>query len=203
MLKQLGADHPDVADSFNNIGMQYYKRREYDMALEFLQKALVIRLKRLGPDHPNVAHSYNNIGTAHGKKGEYDRALEYCQKSLAIELKQLGADHPSMATDYFRIGGLYFEKGDYKEAGKWCRKAAEQNYPPAQDVLGVLYAAGRGVDPDFVEAYKWFCLAAANGYTKAKSRKDTLAKKMTPEQITKAEAQIKEMIEKNPKLIRK
>ena len=54
-----------------------------------------------------------------------------------------------------------------------------------------------------VETYKWFSLAITNGYTKSKPRKDALAKKITPEQITNAEALVKEMIEQNPKLIRK
>ena len=54
-----------------------------------------------------------------------------------------------------------------------------------------------------MEACQWYTIAIANGYTKSKPKKDALAKKMTPEQITKAEALAKEMIEQNPKLIRK
>ena len=56
---------------------------------------------------------------------------------------------------------------------------------------------------DLVEAYKWLSIAITNGSTKAKPTRDSLAKEMTPEQITKAEAQAKEMIEQNPKLIQK
>ncbi len=49
---------------------------------------------------------------------------------------------------------------DYDEAVKWFRKAAEQNYPPAQSVLGDCYIFGRGVQKDYTQAVKWYRKAA-------------------------------------------
>src|SRR5262245_16842341 len=43
------------------------------------------------------------------------------------------------------------------------RPMAEQGYPAAQYNLGVYYANGQGVPQDYVEAVKWFRLAAAQG----------------------------------------
>ena len=48
------------------------------------------------------------------------------------------------------------------EAVKWYRKAAEQGYVMAQYNLGVMYALGQGVPPDYVEAYAWSLLAEEN-----------------------------------------
>jgi TPR repeat protein len=50
-----------------------------------------------------------------------------------------------------------------KEAARWYRKAAEQEFLPAQRLLGKLYISGEGVPKDFIEAGKWFKLAAEQG----------------------------------------
>ena len=92
---------------------------------------------------------------------------------------------------------------DDKEAAKLIRKAAEQGEAMAQYTLGVLYAKGLGVPEDNVTAYAWVNIAAANGDAKAKKNRGSIAKEMTPDQIAKAEALAKEMIAKNPKLIKK
>jgi hypothetical protein len=69
---------------------------------------------------------------------------------------------------------------------KWYRKAAEQGHAGAQLYLGVFLAQGQGVEPDFVEAYKWIELAKrGNEADKAaadESQKQLVAY-MTPDQI--------------------
>ena len=92
--------------------------------------------------------------------------------------------------------GVAYEKGqgvpqDYQEAVKWYRLAAAQGYEWAQVNLGVMYTNGRGVQQDFVRAYMWFNLAAAalrsdSGDT-ATTNRDSIASKMTAEQIETAE----------------
>ena len=92
---------------------------------------------------------------------------------------------------------------DFKEAVKWYRKAADQGYASAQLSLGRMYESGDGVLKDDVIAYAWYNITAVNGEELAKKYKDVLAKKMTPEDISKAQALSKEMVKKNPKLIKK
>ena len=104
--------------------------------------------------------------------------------------------------------GLMYETGegvekDDKEAVKWYRKAAEQGDDAAQFNIGQMYRNGKGVADDVVTAYAWENIAAANGNEEGKKRKDIVAKEMTADQITKAEALVKEMVKKNPKLIKK
>ena len=90
----------------------------------------------------------------------------------------------------------------FKEAFKWCRKAAEQGHADAQGGLGMMYEDGKGVMEDHVTAYAWWNKAAPNSAEYSKKEKDLLAKKMIPDQIAKAEVLAKEMIAKNPKLIK-
>ena len=82
------------------------------------------------------------------------------------------------------------------------RTKAEQGDASAQFFLGGMYHSGEGVPEDSVTAYAWFNIAAANGVELAKSNKLRLAKKMTPEQIAKAQELSREMVKKNPKLLK-
>lgn len=76
---------------------------------------------------------------------------------------------------------------DEVEAAKWFRKAAEQNFAPALYNLGFRYANGRGVAKDYVEAYAWTLLAAAQGDEDARKLMPLLEKKMSREQIAEAQ----------------
>ncbi|KAA2233434.1 SEL1-like repeat protein [Salinarimonas soli] len=55
------------------------------------------------------------------------------------------------------------EPADLKRAVALLRRAAEAEVADAQHALGVLYAKGRGVEPDKAEALRLFTRAAANG----------------------------------------
>jgi len=65
----------------------------------------------------------------------------------------------------------------------------------------VMYLKGDGALEDYVTAYAWLNIATANGHAKSKKSKDLIAKKMTTEDISKAQALSKEMVKKNPKLL--
>lgn len=47
------------------------------------------------------------------------------------------------------------------------RKAAQADYIPAQAALGMMYANGTGVEQNYVEAGKWWGMAASGGHTLA------------------------------------
>ena len=53
-LKQLGADHPSVAISYNNMAYVYKAKKDLPKAKEYWEKAYAIFLKRLGPNHSNT-----------------------------------------------------------------------------------------------------------------------------------------------------
>ncbi|CAF1589293.1 unnamed protein product, partial [Rotaria magnacalcarata] len=46
--------HPDLAQSYNNIGTTYYGMGEYSKALSYLEKALAIYRNSLPPTHPHI-----------------------------------------------------------------------------------------------------------------------------------------------------
>ena len=84
----------------------------------------------------------------------------------------------------------YHGKGvtqDYEEALRWYRKAADQGDDVAQYALGGMYEKGQGVTQDYVHAYMWYSISATQGQKDAGKWRDSLAKKMTPAQITEAQ----------------
>ena len=71
------------------------------------------------------------------------------------------------------------------KAVEWYRAAADQGYGPAQANLSFMYETGQGLLQNYIEAYKWSSLAASHGVEASKAL-DSLAAKMTPEQISEA-----------------
>ena len=74
----------------------------------------------------------------------------------------------------------------------WYRLAAEQGDASAQNNLGFMYGKGRGVTQDYVQAHKWYNLAASRllpgeDRDRAAKNRDTAEANMTPAQVTEAQ----------------
>jgi TPR repeat protein len=93
------------------------------------------------------------------------------------------------------LGILYFEgKGverSESESFKWTKKAAEQGDVDSQYNLGHLY---RNDNP--VEAYAWYSVAIANGYSQVIDRQAQARNEMGRENFEKADALAASYIEK-------
>mgnify|MGYP003955055289 CR=1 FL=1 len=90
---------------------------------------------------------------------------------------------------------------DDKEAVRWWRLAAEQGHLIGQAALCIMYDKGEGVKQDYVIAYMW-CNVSDTTSGIDLSDLDTrtkLVKKMTSEQIAKAQELARECIKKNYK----
>jgi TPR repeat protein len=131
-----------------------------------------------------------------GVKQDYAEAVKWYRK----------AAEQGEASAQFYLGLMYAKgqgvKQDYAEAVKWYRKAAEQGEAIAQFNLGVKYHRGEGLTKNLLAAYAWYTIAAANGNTVGATWKANTAKQLSPAQLTQAEAYAKELIAKNPKLIK-
>jgi tetratricopeptide (TPR) repeat protein len=106
--KALGADHPDVAVSLNNLAVADAKQSH--------KRALTIREKALGPNHPDVALSLNNLAGIDQAQGRYAEAEPLYKRSLAIREKALSPDHPDVAQALNNLAELYRGLGRYADA---------------------------------------------------------------------------------------
>ena len=67
------------------------------------------------------------------------------------------------------------------------KRLAEQGNAFAQYNLGVMYDNGEGVSQNNVRAYVWWSVAAAQGYEDARTNRDIMADRLTPEQLARGQ----------------
>ena len=101
--------------------------------------------------------------------------------------------------DNYEDGVEAFKKGDYAIALKLFRPLAEKGIVRAQYNLGVMYDKGQGVIQDYVLAHMWYNISANNGNDDGRHNRDSIAKEMTPAQISKAQDMARECVKKNYK----
>ena len=87
----------------------------------------------------------------------------------------------------YEAGQHALDAGNVDDALTQWQEAANDGDGRAMLELGRLYLQGLGVIQDYVEAHKWFNLAASRGVAEALEERDALAAKMTPAQIEKAQ----------------
>lgn len=63
--KQLGPNHPDVAEACSNLAILYNQKGETSQALPLYERALKIYEKHFGPEHPEVAHTLTDLAVLH------------------------------------------------------------------------------------------------------------------------------------------
>lgn len=106
-------------------------------------------------------------------------------KGLVLSLVLIGSI--GLASADYAEGMRHYEQQAYREALQEFGEAARGGDADAQYMLGRLHEAGNGTAQDFVEAHKWYNLAAARGHRHAAEARDSLAERMTAGQIAEAQ----------------
>jgi tetratricopeptide (TPR) repeat protein len=101
--------HPDLANSYTNLGILHSQAGDVAAALDFHRKALAIRRSLYaGRRHPSIADSYFNLGTTYCRAGRLKQGIAEHERALAI-LKKLhpsGVD-PSLVASYRGLAGCW------------------------------------------------------------------------------------------------
>lgn len=82
-----GADHPDVAQSLNNLAALYQDQGKYAQAEPLYKRALAIMEKALGPDHPDVATVLENLSKLYKEIGNKDEAKRLEKRARSVRFK--------------------------------------------------------------------------------------------------------------------
>src|SRR5882724_3392068 len=196
------------ADAQNNLGWIYLNgygvSKNVDEAIKWLTKSA--ENGNLQAAGRLAAHYFFDMG-------------EYKDIQEGIRWYRFGAERGDISDQtslafILREGGFPFNdikiEKDPNEAAKWYLRAARQGNGDAQIEIGEMYAEGEGVSQDFVEAYKWFNIAATSTekpdlsvFTatnqealkqllprvaqKAREHRENLVQRMTPDQIAEAQ----------------
>ena len=100
------------AIAYNNIGLSYDVKGDFQKALSTYQKSLAIK-EELG-DKKGMASTYNNIGIIYKSLGNMAMSLQYHQMCLALH-KETG-DTNSLGSTYNNIGIIYKVQKNYEKA---------------------------------------------------------------------------------------
>jgi tetratricopeptide (TPR) repeat protein len=122
-IPRLGNQHPEIAESYHNIGLVHYYKGDYDQAIKFYNKSLSIKIANFGENYSDVAKTYNNIGVIYMDKGKYSQAIEILNRALTIWLSTFGENHPHVTATYNNIGYSYMRNGNYDQALEFYNKA--------------------------------------------------------------------------------
>jgi TPR repeat protein len=152
--------------------------------------------------HANAQH---NLGMMYLKEHNEDQAqywlLKAAEQGAAEAQFYLGWLKAVNATR-FTNGVMTVDERIKKESFMWMYKAAEQGHGEGQHMVGHWYSKGIGVTEDKVTGLTWLSIARDNDWEESKETISALVETMTPAQIAKAEELVKEMVEKNPKLLK-
>jgi hypothetical protein len=133
------------------------------------------------------AYAQANLGAIYLDKKDYNESMKWSLKAA-----EQGNPCGQICVGAMYSKGLGGVKANWVEAAKWMRRAADQGVGDAQGMLGECYQNGEGVPQDYVEAYKWFNLSAAQdnlsvyqGITP--KERNSITRFMTPEQIAEGQ----------------
>ncbi|MEM6724165.1 MAG: tetratricopeptide repeat protein [Bacteroidota bacterium] len=128
----------------NNLGINYFRAKDYDKALEYYQAALKIYEAQNISARGNV---HNNIGSVYNKQKKYDEAVVELKK--AIEIDSAIGKPTGLVIHYKRLGHIFLNKERYPEAEFYLLKAYNmgvemdviRNYSEAAGHLSNVYEA--------------------------------------------------------------
>ena len=134
-----GPEHPTVAESLDEIGIQYFAQNRQEEALETFQEAKRIRVQTLGADHPKVALVDNNIGCVYFQMKRQDESLASFQTARDILEDCMGSESTRSNLDLLHVAATLCNLGYMKFRSKHYEEATavfEDALLVQQSVLG-------------------------------------------------------------------
>ena len=100
------------ADAYNNRGIAYYKKRQYNEAISDYNKAIEL--------DPKYVEAYFNRGNAYDEKAQYKQAISDFTKTIEI--------NPRFAEAYNNRALSYYFKREYDKAWEDVHNAQNLGY---------------------------------------------------------------------------
>src|SRR5208337_454659 len=120
----LGARHPDVHSSLNDLVIVYKLQGKYGDAEDLYKRELAITEKAVGVSHRDVATSLDNLANLYRSQGKYSAAEPLYKRALVIREKSVGMVHPDTAQSLHDLASLYRDAGKLEIALSYFRKAS-------------------------------------------------------------------------------
>jgi len=155
-INKLGAEHPDIFNLYNDLGLIYMDRGDFAKAEEYYTIALRIKDNVDEQDMINTAYITCNLAGCYNFQGKTEQAEALYKEGMKSILKLLDEYHPVLTYFYNNLGGLYYKQGKFKEAEELFLKAkvvfekklmtSHPDYASTQNTLGRFYLAQGKLD---------------------------------------------------------
>ena len=127
-----GEDNLLTAKAYENIGLAYRQGDDYEEALNWLLKALDIRVEQIKDQKKlDLNSSYHNLGDFYLEQGDYKQALEYLQKAIQQQVLKFNESNylvnPSLDDISLLIGSKQGLVKDLKFKGQALQEGFSQN----------------------------------------------------------------------------
>ena len=118
-----GYEHPDVAESLDELGNALYRQSKLTEAETTHREALALRRKLLGSRHPKVAASLNNLANTLREQGRLAEAEAMFREALVLRRELLGSNHAETAETVDNLGAILSLQDKFQEAETMQREA--------------------------------------------------------------------------------
>ena len=138
----LDRDHPDCAESMEDLGEVAYSLLNFKRAEILLEQAISIRQRRQGPEHPDLARPQCLLAVCQTEQGNVSQAVVNIRRALTRSESCRGGRHPIVA-EQCNIMSKIQERGLFDNAGA---------YLTSQKSLDVLRGLGQQGHPRYCRA---------------------------------------------------
>ncbi len=130
--KAFGTDHPNVAESLNNLALIHYSQAKEAEAAIFEQTLTQRQGKVLWPEYPDSAQYLNKLVLLNLAKRKYSQAESFFERALAIKKYGLGQDHSELSQILGNLADLHKSQGNYAEAEFFLKSLRVRGNPGLQ-----------------------------------------------------------------------
>ena len=111
-LQHLPQNHVEIGNCYNAIGLAHRSLGQYELALQFLEKANVLHEKR-GIKDLNFIESLSSMAVIKMNLGQYESALEIQNRAITMALSMEERDSFKISLLYDELALIHSEMGDY------------------------------------------------------------------------------------------
>jgi tetratricopeptide (TPR) repeat protein len=118
-LDTLPATHPKLAVTYNNMGVVYSAKSDFETALTYHQLALDCQTNSDNPNISSIVTYTNNIAAIYYKQDKYKEALDCHKRALELQKQYLGENDPSLSDTYNVISIICYKMDDYEQTSEF------------------------------------------------------------------------------------
>eukprot|EP00934_Nitzschia_sp_Nitz4_P008879 Nitzschia sp. Nitz4//scaffold280_size24494//10901//13189//NITZ4_008392-RA/size24494-processed-gene-0.19-mRNA-1//1//CDS//3329545591//8869//frame0 len=122
-----GSPPKDVSYAYKGIAEIRRVKKQPDLTVEFLLKALEVETLASGKTTAEVANTYNKLGNACYELKEYQRAIDFYEQGLAIEKEICGrgseTNDEAIKVTLTNLGHVHKQVGEYVRALHYYKQA--------------------------------------------------------------------------------